>query len=64
MPARPISPLPMDPLQDQLRIEHSIEIPVMPWPVYPHRVIRYSAQLYNSLPQYRLLAKALAEYFP
>jgi isopenicillin-N epimerase len=35
------------------------EIPVIPWPAPPKRLIRISAQLYNSLPQYRQLARAL-----
>ncbi|MDB6110336.1 MAG: isopenicillin N-epimerase [Pedosphaera sp.] len=47
------------PLQDKLRIDHGIEVPVMPWPAPPKRLPRISAQLYNSLPQYELLAQAL-----
>lgn len=47
------------PLQIQLRAKHRIEVPVIPWPAAPKRVLRISAQLYNSLPQYELLAKAL-----
>ncbi len=56
----PRSPLYLDPLQDWLLAEHGIEIPIIPWPAPPKRLIRISAQLYNSLPQYRQLAKALA----
>jgi isopenicillin-N epimerase len=56
----PRSPLYTDPLQDELREQHGIEVPVIPWPATPRRVLRISAQLYNHLPQYRLLAKALA----
>jgi isopenicillin-N epimerase len=37
----------------------NIEVPVIPWPAPPKRLIRISAQLYNSLPQYRQLARAL-----
>ncbi|MEW6302463.1 MAG: aminotransferase class V-fold PLP-dependent enzyme [Verrucomicrobiota bacterium] len=55
----PTSPLYADPLQDRLRVEHGIEVPVIPWPAPPKRVIRISAQLYNSLPQYRALGAAL-----
>jgi isopenicillin-N epimerase len=58
-PERPVSPLYLDPLQDRLRGENGIEVPVIPWPAAPKRLIRISAQLYNSLPQYRLLAGAL-----
>ena len=49
------------PLQDALRQKHRIEVPVVPWPAAPKRMVRISAQLYNSLPQYETLAKALAE---
>ncbi len=53
------SPLYLDPLQDSLLAEHGIEIPIIPWPAAPRRLIRISAQLYNSLPQYRRLAAVL-----
>jgi isopenicillin-N epimerase len=32
-------------------------VPVIPWPAPSKRLLRISAQLYNSLPQYELLAK-------
>lgn len=54
-----ISPLYADPLQDKLREQFQIEVPVIPWPRPPQRVLRISAQLYNSLPQYEALADAL-----
>lgn len=57
------SPLYLDPLQDELLREHNIEIPVIPWPAPPKRLIRISCQLYNSLSQYELLAKALENKF-
>jgi isopenicillin-N epimerase len=57
------SPLYLDPLQDELMDTHAIEVPVIPWPAPPHRLIRVSAQLYNALPQYELLARALARRF-
>jgi isopenicillin-N epimerase len=53
------SPLYLDPLQDWLMENGNIEVPVIPWPAPPKRLIRISAQLYNSLPQYRQLARAL-----
>jgi isopenicillin-N epimerase len=47
------------PLQDALRVEHQIEVPIISWPAPPHRLLRISAQLYNSPPQYEALAEAL-----
>lgn len=55
----PSSPLYTDPLQDRLREEFRIEVPVIPWPAPPKRLLRISAQQYNSLPQYQSLAGAL-----
>jgi isopenicillin-N epimerase len=49
----------IDPLQDQLLARYAIEIPVIPWPAFPKRLIRISAQLYNSRAQWELLADAL-----
>jgi isopenicillin-N epimerase len=53
------SPLYLDPLQDTLLKDFGIEVPVIPWPGPPKRLLRISAQLYNTLPQYRRLARAL-----
>jgi isopenicillin-N epimerase len=53
------NPLYLDPLQDRLLAEFGIEVPVVPWPAPPKRLLRVSAQLYNSLPQYEHLAGAL-----
>lgn len=47
------------PLQDALREKHRIEVPLISWPAPPKRVVRISAQVYNSLPQYELLGRAL-----
>jgi isopenicillin-N epimerase len=55
----PTSPLYADPLQDRLRVEYGIEVPIIPWPAPPRRLLRISAQLYNALPQYQRLAEAL-----
>jgi isopenicillin-N epimerase len=55
------SPLYLDPLQDRLLHDHSIEVPVIPWPQPPKRLLRISAQLYNSIPQYERLASALLD---
>lgn len=49
----------MDPLQDRLWYEHAIEVPVMPWPAPPHRVLRVALQAYNDLGDVEKLARAL-----
>ncbi|MCI0745863.1 MAG: aminotransferase class V-fold PLP-dependent enzyme [Verrucomicrobia subdivision 3 bacterium] len=57
----PRSPLYLDPLQDRLLAKHAIEVPIIPWPAAPHRVLRISAQAYNSPSQYEQLACALKQ---
>ena len=52
-------PMQIDPLQDVLYRESRIEVPVMPWPAPPHRVLRISAQAYNEAAQYERLAARL-----
>jgi isopenicillin-N epimerase len=48
-----------DPLQDRLLYDHRIEVPIVPWPAPPKRVLRVSAQLYNVFEDYERLAEAL-----
>jgi isopenicillin-N epimerase len=48
-----------DPLQDALLLEHGIEVPIVPWPQPPKRVLRVSAQLYNEVGDYEKLAGVL-----
>jgi isopenicillin-N epimerase len=59
----------LDPLHDALLRDHSIEVPTYPWPHTPaeraasasrHRLLRISAQIYNSVEDYNRLAAALA----
>lgn len=47
------------PLQNALWEHFNIEVPVTYWPRYPQQLIRISAQIYNTLPQYQYLAEAL-----
>jgi len=49
-----------DPLQEKLRQDYRIEVPVMAPPVSPTRVLRISAQLYNEPAHYEALANALS----
>ena len=57
-------PLYIDPVQDALLSRFGIEVPIVPWPASPARVIRISAQVYNRLEQYERLAAALGEILP
>lgn len=61
---KPEPPLYLDALQDRLRNGPGIEVPVIYWPAYPKRLLRISAQLYNSLPQYEKLAGAIRNLIP
>ncbi len=59
----PDSPWPeqegMLPIQETLWKEHKIVVPVYSWPAYPKRVIRLSAQAYNTLEEYFWFADCL-----
>jgi isopenicillin-N epimerase len=50
-----------EPLQDALLETYAIEVPIMPWPYPPKRVLRISAQVYNSIEEYGRLADALRD---
>ncbi|KAK4148631.1 putative isopenicillin N epimerase [Chaetomidium leptoderma] len=49
----------MLPVQQILWKEHKIVVPVYSWPAHPKRVVRLSAQAYNSLEQYMAFADCL-----
>jgi isopenicillin-N epimerase len=57
--ARAPMPLTPGPLQDALLFRHHMEVPIVPWPAPPRRLVRISAQLYNHAGQYDALAEAL-----
>lgn len=48
-------------LQNELWVQHKIEVPIFFWPDLKKRHLRISAQLYNSIDDYQVLAKALLE---
>ena len=50
-----------DPLQRRLYDDWKIEVPVMSWPAPPRRLVRISAQLYNTRDDYIRLAEALSK---
>lgn len=50
-----------DPIQGRLFDGWGIEVPIMRWPAAPRRLLRISAQLYNSPDQYARLADALGK---
>lgn len=48
-----------DALQDRLLYEFGIEVPIVPWPHAPKRVLRVSAAIYNVFEEYETLTSAL-----
>lgn len=57
--ALPRSALYAEPLQQALAERHGIQVPIVPWPAPPRRLVRISAHLYNDVDGYRRLARAL-----
>jgi isopenicillin-N epimerase len=49
----------IDPLQEALRREESVDVPIFRWGNPPRRVLRISAQLYNTENEFSRLASAL-----
>ena len=58
-PEPPSSSLYADPQQVELLQRFAVEVPLVPWPAPPKRLIRISAQLYNGAAEYERLADAL-----
>lgn len=48
-------------LHDELLDRFNIEVPIIPWPAEPKRLIRISAQIYNTPVQYQQLARSLTQ---
>ena len=63
-PEPPTSALYNDPLQVALFERFAVEVPIVPWPRPPKRLIRVSAQIYNDLSDYHRLAAAVREMMP
>jgi isopenicillin-N epimerase len=64
MPIPESTPLYSDSLQDKLWSEHQIEVPIVPWPHHPRRLLRISAQLYNQSSDYQKLIEVLERHGP
>ncbi len=60
--AVPLPPGDAAKLGDALLFVEGIEVPIMPWPAAPQRLLRVSAQAYNHLAQYQRLADALPRH--
>jgi isopenicillin-N epimerase len=56
---RPRSPIFEDALQTALLARHGIEVPVFHFPEWPRRLLRISAQAYNTFGQFQYLGAAL-----
>lgn len=60
----PVSHLYGTPFQDRLVRDFGVEVPIVPWPDPPNRLIRVSAALYNDFEDYRSLGIALQRLLP
>ena len=60
----PVSHLYGTPFQERLLTEFCTEVPIVPWPASPHRLIRVSAALYNDYSDYEHLGAALKTLIP
>ncbi len=57
----PPSSLYADPQQIELLERFGVEVPIVPWPSPPKRLIRISAQVYNRASEYHRLAEGLID---
>lgn len=55
------NPLYLDDWQEELVKRCSVEVPIIPWPQFPQRLVRFSCQVYNYLAQYDLLGEGIKE---
>ncbi len=55
----PTTMLAFDPVEEILRDEYGIEVPVLECPSGPASLLRVSAQIYNSIEQYEYLAESI-----
>ncbi|MCB9465944.1 MAG: aminotransferase class V-fold PLP-dependent enzyme [Candidatus Eisenbacteria bacterium] len=55
----PGPPTYVDPVQKELFDQHRIEVPIIPWPEWPSRIVRTSSQLYNHPSESEYLAETL-----
>ena len=61
-PSSGLRPPEIDPLKEALMDKYRIEVPVYSWPGINSKILRISAQLYNSIDQYRYLGEALKSF--
>jgi isopenicillin-N epimerase len=59
--ALPLPAFYLDELQEQLIANYHLQVPVMIWPRPPQRLLRISAQLYNTLAQFKSLTQAISD---
>ncbi len=51
----------LDPVQERLFHDYRVEVPIVNWPMSGHRLVRVSAQAYNTEEDYHRLASALKQ---
>ena len=56
--SKPTSAFYGDLLQERMFDQYQVEVPIIPWPKSPTRIVRSSAPAYNLMEDYRMLAQA------